>query len=105
MQWDEVGKSISWLEALHLVKILMRDPRSWTQAAMNGWQYPVSTEWILLAELFDLTHQVNSKKKIKPLARPWPNKNVTHTGKTIHSRADVIRNLNRMNNVANTQEK
>lgn len=50
-----------------------------------------------MAELFDLTHQVNSKKKIKPLQRPWPDANTKRSGKTNHSRADVLRNLERMN--------
>jgi hypothetical protein len=64
---------------------------------MNDWKYPVTHEWILLAELFDLNHQANSKKKIKPLQRPWPDANTKRSGRTKHSRADVIRNLERMN--------
>lgn len=92
-----MGERISWREAIHLVAVLFRDPSSWLQAAHNGWSYPVSHEWMLMAELFDLTHQVNSKKKIKPLQRPWPDPNTKRAGKTNHSRADVLRNLDRMN--------
>ena len=97
LSWDDVGKTVSWLEALHLTNMLMRDPASWVQASKNGWKYPVSQEWMLLAELFDLTHQINSKNKVKPLARPWPDPNSKRVGKAQHSRADVLRNLDRMN--------
>jgi hypothetical protein len=82
---------------LHLVNILLADSSSWLQAAKSGWKFPVSSEWMLLAELFDLTHQVNSKNKVKPLQRPWPNANAERLGKAKHSRADIIRNLERMN--------
>lgn len=97
ISWDDVGSTVSWLEALHLVNMLIRDPSSWVQASKNGWKYPVSNEWMLLAELFDLTHQVNSKNKVKPLVRPWPDPNSKRVGNAKHSRADILRNLDRMN--------
>ena len=97
ISWDDVGSTISWLEALHLTKMLIRDPKSWVQAAKSGWKYPVSQEWMLLAELFDLTHQINSKNKVKPLARPWPDPHSQRIGKAELSRADILRNLDRMN--------
>lgn len=76
--------------------MLMKNPSSWLQAAHNRWKYPVSYDWMIVAELFDLTHKVNSKKA-KPLKRPWPDPNETKIGKTVHSREDVLRNLERMN--------
>jgi hypothetical protein len=75
----------------------MRNPASWLQSVHAGWKYPVSQEWMLIAELFDLTHQVNSKSKIKPLTRPWPDPNAQRFGKTKQSRADILRNLDQMN--------
>lgn len=97
ISWDDVGRSVSYSEALHLVAVLLRDSSSWLQAAKHGWKYPVSQEWMLLAELFDLTHQINSKNRVKPLTRPWPSPNAKRVGKVQHSRADVLRNLERMN--------
>lgn len=97
ISFDDVGESISWIEAVYLVSVLMRDPTSWLQSAYAGWKYPVSHEWMLLAELFDLEHQVNSKKKVKPLPRPWPSQNAKRVGKSNLSRDDVLRNLERMN--------
>jgi len=97
ISWDDVGSTISWLEALHLVNMLLQDPASWLQASKSGWKYPVSQEWMLLAELFDLTHQVNSKNKVKPLVRPWPDPKAQRLGNAKHSRADILRNLDRMN--------
>ncbi len=97
ISWDDVGSTVSWLEALHLVNMLIRDPSSWVQAAKSGWKYPVSQEWMLLAELFDLTHQINSKNKVKPLVRPWPDPNAKRIGKAEMSRAEILRNLDRMN--------
>ncbi len=98
ISFEEVGESISWREAIHLTVVLLRDPRSWTQAKKNNWKYPVSNEWMILAESFDLTMRANSKKKPKPLPRPWPAPNADQIGKTKkHTRADVLRNLERMN--------
>jgi len=77
--------------------MLLQDPASWVQASKSGWKYPVSQEWMLLAELFDLTHQVNSKNKVKPLVRPWPDPKAQRLGNAKHSRADILRNLDRMN--------
>lgn len=67
------------------------------QAAKNGWKHPVSYEWMLAAELFDLTTAINSKKKVKPFTRPWPDPKAIRSGKSLQSRPDVLRNLERMN--------
>jgi hypothetical protein len=95
--FDDVGRGVTYFEALHLVRILLRDPASWLQAARSGWKNPTSSEWMLLAELFDLTHQVNSKKKVKPIPRPWLKSNAVKSGKAAHSRSTVLKNLERMN--------
>ena len=61
-----------WGEAVRLVSLLVRDPSSWTGAALAGWDRPFSHEAILLADLFDLEHGVNSRRPPKPHPiRPW----------------------------------
>lgn len=59
------------VEAFHLTRQLMRDPSSRLQAAAAGWGHPVSREWIVLSDLFDLQHVSKSKRKPKDYARPW----------------------------------
>lgn len=72
--------TVSFEELELLVKIFARDPESWFQAAVNGWKYPVSHEWIVLANQYDMNAQLNSKRKPKPIARPWPSGNETKIG-------------------------
>ena len=55
-----------------LVRLLMADPASRLQAAVAGWDHPVSREWIILANQFDLAHAAASKHRPKAMARPWP---------------------------------
>jgi len=95
--FDDVGGSITWIEAIYLVSVLMRNPQSWLQAAHNGWKYPVDHNWMVTAELFDLTLRANSKNKPKPMPRPWPDQNSERVGKPVHSRDAILRNLERMN--------
>ena len=76
---EEVGRSITYREAVLLVAALHRDPSSWLHAAMAGWNRPASYEWQILADLFDLTYRANSKSRPKPYPRPWTNK-VTRVG-------------------------
>lgn len=59
-------------EAFLLVQSLMSDPSSWLYAALVDWDYPVSREWLILADHFDLTHSAHSKRRPKPHPRPWP---------------------------------
>jgi len=41
-------------------------------AAINGWEYPLSREGMLLLDLIDLQGAKSSKKnQWKPLPRPW----------------------------------
>lgn len=94
----EIGRTITWLEAVYLVNALLRDPSSFLQAAVNKWKYPVSHEWIALTHIYDLLAIVNSKRKPKPHAVPWLEKNKTQMGFAKNrSRKDVIRALRRMN--------
>ena len=55
--------------------ILRSDPSSAISAALEGWDYPISREALLLADLYDLTGRANSdpkKGKWQPHpGRPW----------------------------------
>lgn len=61
-----------WDEALRLTQLLRHDTSSQIAAALEGWSRPISNETLVLADIFDLDHEVNSKKKPKPHSiRPW----------------------------------
>lgn len=94
---NDVGKTVTLLEAVHLVAILLRDPSSWLQSARNGWDFPVSREWIVSAHHYDLVHAINSKKKPKAYPAPWPDPNTKRLGKRNQSPSDVKQKLARMN--------
>lgn len=64
-----------------LLAMLMQEPSSLFHARMAGWKHPVSMEWMRLTDLVDVQRQRSSgKKRIKPLDRPWPEKNVVRKG-------------------------
>ena len=93
----EIGKTITWLEAVLLVASLGTETDSHLQAAINEWRHPVSREWIVMTHVYDLLAQVNSKRP-KPYPTPWPNPNVARLRpKQAISRDDVLRNLKLMN--------
>ena len=75
----------------------MRDTSSWLQAAVSEWTYPVSREWIVSAQTFDLHAAVNSNKKAKPYPTPWPDATKKKLGSKNQSRVSVIQGLERMN--------
>lgn len=91
---EQISYTVSYGEAVMLVSMLLRDPSSWLQAAVNRWKYPVSPEWMVMANLFDLTMAVNSKNKPKPMDRPWPKKNDgSRIGDTTTLSQDKIREI------------
>ncbi len=71
---------MSWGEAYRLTVILTADPSTALAAAVNEWDAPRSREWFVLADLFDLTHQIawaqggGKGGKPKPYLRPWPSR-------------------------------
>lgn len=79
-------------EAYQLVLVLMSDPTSWLHAAEAKWKHPVSREWMMLADVFDLQHAKASKRRPKPLPRPWPDRSVKIGGKKTvrRSAAEVL---------------
>lgn len=68
---------MSWGEALTLTRELMCEPESHVAAALAGWGHPVSREYAVLMDLFDLTHQAawaqgdGKGPRPKPYLRPW----------------------------------
>lgn len=95
ISFDDVGNGVSWLEAIYLVSMLMRNPQSWLQSAVNGWKYPVDNSYMMLAETYDLLARVNSKNKPKPIPRPWPSKDKTTIGSTTRTREEIEARLNK----------
>lgn len=61
-----------------------RDPATWTFAAVAEWEHPLSREALVLLDLFDLEHHVNSKKKPKPhpMRPKAPTKGTSRYGNT-----------------------
>lgn len=98
MSVKEIGHSVSYSEAMLLVSMLLRDHSSWLHAAVAGWTNPVSPEFVVLTEVWNLLAAVNSgKKKPKPYPTPWAEANTKRLGKTQVSRDEAIRRLNTMN--------
>ena len=61
--------------------MLLRRPDSLFHAAVAGWKHPASLEWMALRDLTDVQRQAAAgKKRVKPLDRPWPDKNVVRKG-------------------------
>lgn len=94
---SDIGNTITWLDAVYLVAVLLRDSESWLQVAVNGWKYPVSREWMVSAHSYDLLARVNSKQKPKPYPTPWPDEGSTRLGSSKQSRSNVLSMLGRMN--------
>lgn len=61
-----VGESMTWGEAVRLVRILRSDPSSAFTAAVEGWDYGVSREALILLDLFDLEYAKAGVKNRKP---------------------------------------
>lgn len=57
-------------EAYLLLAQLDSNPESRYTAAEQGWERPVSYEWLLLADLYDLQRQKASKRRSRPYPRP-----------------------------------
>ena len=75
-----VGKSMSWGEAVRLSRELSRDWSSAVAAALAGWDYPLSREAIVMADLYDLQHITKAKRRPAPYPRPWKPEQVKKFG-------------------------
>lgn len=76
------------------MSVLVSDPSSHTCAAVNGWKFPRSPEWLVLADLFDAFTKANYQNP-KAYPRPFPDPNEERSGGTDLPRAKVISLLNR----------
>ena len=94
---DDIGKTVSLLEATLLVRMLLRMPESALQAKIAGWDYPITREWVVMAHLWELTAQINSKRKVKPYPNPFNNNSSSRMGKTDLPSSVVKKILSSMN--------
>lgn len=79
-------------EMFLLVKMLLADPTTRLHTAVAGWDHPVSYEWILAAQHFDLAHSAASKHRPKLYPRPWPElKNKIGGKKTVARSIEDVR--------------
>jgi hypothetical protein len=74
-----------------LVDVLIRDPESWTHAAIANWKHPISYEWTVLVATYDMLAQVNSRRKPKPYPRPWPDANVKSKGQSRPDAREILK--------------
>ena len=87
---DCIGLSMTITEAGRLAAGLMLDTSSHTCAAASGWDYPMSREALVLADLFDFYAEPKSRKPYKGYPRPWPKEESVRTGNAgTRSPADV----------------
>lgn len=73
--------------------MLRQNPESRYYANLEGWQYPVSSEWIVLKHIFDLTARANSKEIPPEYPAPW----IRTSQPKQTSREDVEQRLKLMN--------
>ena len=99
LSYQDIGDKVSYLEAILLVSILLKDTSSWLQSVLSGWDYPVSREWIVAAHSYDLQALAHSGrgKKPKPYPNPFPSKERIRVGKTNLTNAEVRALLAKMN--------
>jgi len=96
----DAGETYTYKEAIFLTAALFNDTKSLFFADYNQWEYPVSQEFLALADIFDLTYAINSKKKLKPYRRPFQIKqtdDMDKIGRTVKTKSDIEKILNRMN--------
>ncbi len=98
MSIKDIGGELDYYEAILLISVLMRDPSSWLQAADSEWKYPVTQEWMVLKNTYDLHAAINSKKKAKPYPTPWLSEDTQKIGSNKRQKREhVIDLLDRMN--------
>lgn len=68
---EEAGETYSYKEAVYLTYMLLRDTSTWLFSVEHKWDYPASKEYLLDMATYDLLLAANSKRKPKPLKRPY----------------------------------
>lgn len=69
---DDIGGAVPFYEVYLLMREIMSDPTSRTAMAAAGFDHPVSSEWSLLADIYDLLMAVNTDPKKRGKAKPYP---------------------------------
>lgn len=85
MPLSTVPEGMPWGEAWRLTHVLLSDPSSHAAAAVAGWDFPVSREWLVLADVADILTAANSRKgrKPKPYPRPKPDRTKSRPRPTV----------------------
>lgn len=87
---EDIGEAVDHVKVDRLLRVATREPSSPLYAAMNGWDFPVSREWIAQADMLDAFLQANSgRRKPKPYPRPWKDNNTNRLGKTTLTPAEA----------------
>lgn len=76
-----------------LVSQLGSNPLSRFTAAEQGWERPVSYEWLLIADLYDLQRAKASKRRSRPYPRPTTKRTKLGGANKRRSIKDVLRIL------------
>ena len=95
----EAGETYTYQEAIFLTAALFNNTESLLFTAYHEWEYPVSQEFLAIADLFDLTFSVNSKKRNQRYRRPFKmeTEGTKRYGKTTKSKQDIEKILHKMN--------
>ncbi|MBF4597175.1 hypothetical protein ITJ50_00925 [Curtobacterium sp. VKM Ac-2889] len=94
---DDIGgddtpdrKAVDHVLVDRLLRVATRDTSSVLFAATHGWDFPVSREWVQMADFIDAFYAANSNgRRPKPYPRPWQDNNTSRLGKTDLSPAEA----------------
>ena len=82
---DDVGEDIEWGEAIRLVEALAQDTSTRLCASLNHWDHPVSTETLMIADLYDIINAVvTALAGIHQTPQPHPIRPWKTTGRVDH---------------------
>ena len=75
-----------------VTEVLAGDPSSQVSAALNGWPNPVSREFMVAADLYDVFVAANTRKgrRPKPYPRPWLDQGRKKYGRVTRPQKEVI---------------
>lgn len=73
------------------MQVLTTDPSSHLAAAIAGWVHPVSREWLVLADLYDLTRKAAATRRTKDqrYPRPWEAPRRTRMGRATRPQREI----------------